>query len=117
MQKFSKIFEEAELVSGEYKELKKLILDKIEDKTDLKASLINISKGFNNEIPSPFTTEELHDIWRDQVNSIDAVLAANNWFEDAPAKTGIKSTMIYVIESTKRAFKLICDILIAELPK
>ena len=117
MQKFSKIFEEAELISGEYKELKKLILDKIEDKTDLKSSLTDMSKGFNNEIPSPFTTEELHKIWHDKVNNIDAILASDNWFEEAPSKTGIKSTMIYVIESTKRAFKLVCDMLIAELPK
>lgn len=116
MKKFTKIFENAELVSGEYKNLKKIILSEAEvHGDDLKRTISDMAKGFNNEIPIPFTSDELYDIWSKESDSIDAVLSANNWFDEMPSRYGIKSTKIYIIESTKRAFKHICDMLLESL--
>lgn len=116
MKKFTKIFENIELVSGEYKDLKQIIVSKAESSgDDLKTTITEMAKGFNNEIPIPFTSDELYDIWSKESDSIDAVLSANNWFDEMPSRFGIKATKIYIIESTKRAFKLICDMLLESL--
>lgn len=111
-----------DMLSNDYKSLKRGIIELIEKTVDDSDKLLNVQnymdEYINNEdsiLENFIENSDIYDFYLKYQSDIDSILSDDDFFEKSPDELSIYSLYDYVITGTKESVKLCMDKMYDEL--